>query len=1109
MKSLLRFSALIFFLIESANSFSQPDSFNLVLARDKNYGDESYWGTITDVKQDPRGYIWLSTAFKGLQRYDGSRLISYTNDPRDSNSLSNNRVPCFHIDSSGVIWVATYGSGINKFDPVKNNFTRFRHNPMDESSLADDTVYTILRDHLGTLWIGTYNGLDRLDERTGKFTHFKNIRGDPSSLSFKRVWYLYEDHGGTLWAGCGSPFLNIGEQPEDGGLNRFDRATGKFTRYLNDAKDSTTISSNKVRAIFEDSKGNFWIGSDGNGLQIMDRKTGKFTHYYYDPAHPEKLSRPPIRGHKAPYYIDNISFIDEDATGSLWIGSIENGINKYDPVTKKVTYFKPNCFRSFSSRDGLTWFSTGEGDLYNINPAKKNIPYHTLHRPANSLYYEENRNVLWIGGRGLMRKDLNTKSEKIWMHDPSNINSLCNDTITGMKADGKGNLWMATLNGLSRFDLGKESFTTSRHNEKNPQGISGNALRSLFIDHNKNIWTCPGNWVIEKMNPETGVFTHYRYNTNPNNLINDYASCFAEDTNGDIWIGTRGVFRLDHTSGEFYHYLQSSIITTITVDAHGIIWAGSNDGLYYYDQQHDRFASFTEPNTRAEIKGIINIVADDNQNLWVSTNEEIIMINRKRDQVKVYGESYGVHKNTFIAADNFKGKNGELFLGDPNGFYAFSPGSLKDNSTGPALNFTSFKIGEQEINIVPGGILKEPLWQTKEIRLKYDQNIFSFEFFAIDYKNPGEIKYLFMLENYDNNWHSTGADNRAYLFKVQPGNYVLRAKAVSPDGTWTEKSISIIITPPWWRTWWAYAIFALAFIGIVWGYIYYRSMNLRREKKILEEQVSHRTEQLKQSLENLKSTQAQLIQSEKMASLGELTAGIAHEIQNPLNFVNNFSEVNKELLAEMKDEMNKGNIEDANAIANDVIDNEEKINHHGKRADAIVKGMLQHSKTSSGKKELTNINALADEYLRLSYHGFRAKDKAFNATIKTDFDDTIGKLNIVPQDIGRLLLNLYNNAFYAVNEKAKQHPSGYEPKIAISTKKLNNAIELTVTDNGDGIPQNIVDKIFQPFFTTKPTGQGTGLGLSLSYDIVKAHGGEIKVETKVGEGSELILQLPV
>ena len=268
-------------------------------------------------------------------------------------------------------------------------------------------------------------------------------------------------------------------------------------------------------------------------------------------------------------------------------------------------------------------------------------------------------------------------------------------------------------------------------------------------------------------------------------------------------------------------------------------------------------------------------------------------------------------------------------------------------------------------------------------------------------------------------------------------------------------------------------------------------------------------QQVEKTLTDLKQAQTQLVQSEKMASLGEMTAGIAHEIQNPLNFVNNFSEVSKELLDEMKTELETGNTQDAKDIANDVIQNLEKINHHGKRADAIVKSMLQHSRSSTGKKEPTDINSLADEYLRLAYHGLRAKDKSFNAKFETTFDDSIGKINIISQDIGRVLVNLINNAFYAVSERKKQESNGYEPTVEVLTKKTDDKIEIKVKDNGNGIPQKVLDKIFQPFFTTKPTGQGTGLGLSLAYDIItKGHAGELKVETKEGEGSEFIIQLP-
>lgn len=309
------------------------------------------------------------------------------------------------------------------------------------------------------------------------------------------------------------------------------------------------------------------------------------------------------------------------------------------------------------------------------------------------------------------------------------------------------------------------------------------------------------------------------------------------------------------------------------------------------------------------------------------------------------------------------------------------------------------------------------------------------------------------------------------------------------------------------QRWWLITIAGILFSTFVLLFVLYRNnKNKQKVNALLQKQK----EKVETTLTKLKAAQSQLIQAEKMASLGELTAGIAHEIQNPLNFVNNFSEVNSELIAEMKDEIDKGNLQEVKILINNIAENEQKITHHGKRADAIVKGMLQHSRSSSGGKEPTDINALADEYLRLAYHGLRAKDKSFNATMKTDFDQSIGNINIIPQDIGRVILNLITNAFYAVTDKKQLQPAGYEPTVSVSTRKANGKVEIKVSDNGSGIPLKVLDKIFQPFFTTKPSGQGTGLGLSMSYEIItKGHGGELKVDTKEGEGAEFTIVLPV
>jgi ligand-binding sensor domain-containing protein/signal transduction histidine kinase len=1123
MKTILSIFTLV--LLQACPAFSQQINFALVAEKNRNN-----WGGILAIAQDQEGYIWFTTS-SDLHRYDGANFINYRNDPRDPNSLTGNRAESLTIDSAGIIWVGTFDAGLNRLDPLTNTFTHFRHNQQDLSSLSNDTVTAILEDHLGNLWVGTYGGLDLLNKKTGKFIHYPHKLNDTSSLSNNQVRVIYEDHHGELWIGCGSPFDADGQKKEEGGLNWFNRTNGKFMRYLHDPANPNSIASNKVSAIFEDSKENFWIGTAGDGLHTMDRAKGIFTHYYYDPAYPEKLSRPPLNNSLSA--VDHITFINEDATGAMWIGTYLCGINRYSQETKKVTHygyittgdisilrsdtttgFKDYfAWRSFSSKDGLFWICTLNGGLFKVNLFKTTMPYYAIkQRESNSLYCETNGNILWIAtDDGLLRKNLVTQSEKLWVHDPSNDNTLSNNMIFGMRADDEGKIWLGTVGGgLDKFDPVTGKFVHFKYDINKPGSICSNQFNYLYIDHNKNLWAATDSG-IAKMDKATSLFINYRHNSNDSNsLIGDVTYCIAEDKDHSMWAGTvDGVSRLNNKSGKFRSYPSVPSAKSICVDSKGVVWVGGTDGLYYFDTKKDQFILYADQNSPVVISGVLGIIEDDNKNLWISTSASIVKINSDRNEVKNYGEEQGVRYNQMGWCDNFKGRDGKLFLADWNGYYAFYPDQLRDKKTTPQVIFTSFKLNDQEVAPSKSSVLDLPVWKAKEIKLNYDQNTFSLDFAAIEYYSADAEKFLFMLENYDNTWHNIGTDHKAYFFNVPPGTYVFHAKAVDNEGGWDEKTISIIITPPWWRTWWAYCIYGILFIVAI-----YAVHRVQKQRVISAERERTRKRDLAQAKEiekaykELKTTQTQLIQSEKMASLGELTAGIAHEIQNPLNFVNNFSEVNKELIEEMQQEMDNGNLNDAKAISNDIKENEEKIIHHGKRADSIVKGMLQHTRVSTGQKELIDLNTLADEYLRLSYHGMRAKDKTFNATLQTDFETSLEKINAVPQDIGRVLLNLFNNAFYAVQKK-KELNADYEPTVSVSTKKFDGKIEIHVRDNGVGIPQKVVDKIFQPFFTTKPTGQGTGLGLSLTYDIIKAHGGEIRVETKEGEGSEFVIQLPM
>jgi signal transduction histidine kinase len=467
------------------------------------------------------------------------------------------------------------------------------------------------------------------------------------------------------------------------------------------------------------------------------------------------------------------------------------------------------------------------------------------------------------------------------------------------------------------------------------------------------------------------------------------------------------------------------------------------------------------------------------------------------------------NRQTVGARHSILGSDGKVLVTGVGGLIIIDPTKVQPNNEKPLLAINQVLVDDQ------------PMDMTLPVVVSPGDHRYIFSYSALSFLAPEKGMIKFRMKGYDRDWILSKGERRAVYTNLPAGDHVFEIIAANGDGQWTEvpKQFFFTVKPIFYQTTWFRALALFALIGLIWLIVRWRTASAREQNVQLEKEVGKRTEELsrqkkelEQTLGSLKSTQAQLIHAEKMASLGELTAGIAHEIQNPLNFVNNFSEVSADLIGEMKDEFTKGDTEEGFAIADDIKQNLDKILHHGKRADAIVKGMLQHSRTGSGTKEPTNINALADEYLRLAYHGFKAKDHSFNANFKTDFDQSIGNVNIIPQDFGRVLLNLINNAFYAVHEKKKQMGDGYEPLVTISTKLASenspirqsanpSIVIVSVKDNGLGIPETNRNKIFQPFFTTKPTGEGTGLGLSLSYDIIKAHGGEIKVESKEGEGT--------
>ena len=1150
---LLNFSfILLLLLLKSCPAFSQQISFNRVLPPD---GNTFEW--VTGITQDLNGYMWIATYY-GLYQYDGYRLTHYVHDPLNPNSLADNPVESVYADPDGTIWVGTLGAGLDRFDPVTGIFTHFQHNANDPASLGNDMVTEILRDKQGILWIGTHSGLDQFDPKKNTFIHYRFNAKDTASMSNNYVRVIYEDRKETLWIGTGNRFPEAGSGPEEGGLNRLNKKTGTFTRYRYDPNNIHSLSNNKVSAIFEDKQGVLWIGTAGNGLHKMNRQQGSIERIMYDPAHPEKLSGPQLKKESTisekikqqTGVFEQISFITQDATGCYWIGSSDDGINYHNPSLGKTIHYnatdnssagfnEKGSWCTFTSRDGMlwigtpyeNWISTPGGNLYHIDPSRKTIPRYLTSSHVN-FFCEEPKGILWIGTRkGLVQKNLHTQQEKIWVHDSTNENSLADNWVMSIRPDTEGNLWLAThLGGVDRFDPKTGKFTHYKHDENNPASLLLDFTHCLFFDNQKMLWIST-HIGLSRMDTKTGLCTNYKYDRKDSlTLSNGQTYNIVQEKNGTIWATTDGgISRLDSKRGKFHRYLKDNGMCAVCIDSNGTIWAGGN-GIFYFDPKKDEFIKFTSPGFPKGIEQVNGIVEDDRNNLWISTKKTLIRLNEKRDDLKVYSDSHGILTSNSVWRENYKAKDGRLYFGSDSGYYSFYPEEMNDPRTSPLLHFNTFSIGNKEVYTGKGSIASPPLWKMEKINLRFNQNTFSFDFTAIDYKTPGNMNYLYMLENYDIEWRDIGTEHRASFFNVPFGKYVLRVKAINSEISVAEKSIPIIISPPWWLSWWAYCLYGLSLaVGVFAAFRFQKRRIVLSENKKAQKIEQEHAKEIEQAYTELKSTQAQLIQSEKMASLGELTAGIAHEIQNPLNFVNNFSELNAELIEELDKAIDIGTKDELKSMTHDLRENEIKIIHHGQRADAIVKSMLLHSRTSKGLKEPTDINALCDEYLRLAYHGFRAKEKSFNCILQTNFDPAIGKVNIISQDIGRVLFNLYNNAFYAVNEKMKTAGQDYEPKVTVITRLLlaseNSSIRnsqfviISVCDNGTGIPEKVKEKIFQPFFTTKPSGQGVGLGLSLAYDIIKAHGGELKVETlsaevaslagKEVEGAEFSIQLPI
>jgi ligand-binding sensor domain-containing protein/signal transduction histidine kinase len=1062
-----------------------------------NYSTDQGLGLneITSIVTDSLGNLWLGTMGGGVSKYDGKSFTTYTT----AHGLGANGIGCMTVDKSGNIWFGTYGGGLCEFDG--ESFT-------NHWKFHASFIYCVVEDKFHYIWFGTDYGVYRFDGRN--FVNYWTANG----LGGNWVQCIIQDNSGYLWMGT------------EKGVSRFD---GKnFVNY--------TMSNGPVNAMMQDKSGIFWIGTK-RGVSKFDGKN--FSNFTTE----EGLAS------------NDVTSINQDNSGNLWFGTSSGGVSKYDGVSFS-TYTTSQALASNNVRciardnSGNLWIGTSGGGVskYAKNGFTDFTPNLGLNNNIIKTIVKDKSGNIWFGtdGSGVIKYDgikftkyttrqglpsnsvlsiFQDKSENLWFGYFGGVckyNGKCfvdyklfpggEDFVQCIGQDIDGNMWFGTGgDGVFTFDgknFGNITIT---------EGLAANNVLSFMLDvNNGDFWV--GTYRGLSRFDERGI-TNY---TTADGLAGDYVWSIVKDfEDGEVWMGTNGggISRFD---GKQFIDLNSArgladnVILAMANDSiRNMIWIGSNLGLSNFKSGLRNNVNTIE-NFNKKTGYPINdlnssaLCVDNKGIVWAGCGDGKLIrfdyseVKRNAGPLRLVIQGVKVNNQT-VCWNNLTRKKERDPKRDSMNLLTEVVTNFGRNLSPAVLDSMRKRHHDIKFDSI-SRFYPVPI----NLQLPYADNNLTIEFAAIEPDLPKLVRYQYKLEGYSGNWSPESNSTTAVFGNIPEGSYTFRLKALSPDGILSETLYRFRVLPPWYRSWWAYTFYGLGLFGLI-----YFTDRIRRKIIIERERAKSRERELAQAREiekaytELKATQAQLIHSEKMASLGELTAGIAHEIQNPLNFVKNFSEVNKELIDEMRDEIDASNLNEVKLIASNIDENEEKIVFHAKRADAIVKGMLQHSRSSSGVKEPTDINALCDEYLRLAYHGSKAKDKSFNAKLETSFDKSIYKINIVPQDIGRAILNLINNAFYAVNEKQKQNLKGCVPIVLLSTTKQDGKIEIKVKDNGVGIPQGILDKIFQPFFTTKPTGQGTGLGLSLAYDIVKAHGGDIKVEAKEGEGSEFIVQLPV
>jgi signal transduction histidine kinase/ligand-binding sensor domain-containing protein len=1044
---------------------------------------------ISKIYEDLSGNIWFggnATLIKYSPNYN--TIEDYDVFGPNKDSKGGYQLDGIVQDVEGYLWVGIYSGEFYRIDINSKSIQKYDYGSTNSDIAARIIINQVIKDKYGVVWIATFgNGLTKFDPLREPFNFYKFITKD-AVVSTKNY--------STVIAGLQqSKEITVGTSEK--GLFTYDLENYKSDN-LNLKIDKSNVSGGKIniQGLAIDNAGNKWFAYNNLGLHRIDK------NYLLSTI------KSPNENKTTTYFINSINI---DSSGNIWMAS-RQGFEKYNPSQNQYTLLPTIMNKSMSEDLNHRIHKISESS----DPIASILKVGEASNLEKAFTLNHDQKVLIIGvGEGEMNLGIGlSDAGSLLDKDGKTIWSM-NDFFKTFNDGGgfKNRIALGCLN-LKKGNYKITYATDVGHSYGNwnvvpPPDSLWYGIQVLSLNDSDYK-------IINQMNEKeigSNKFMPMEQGTSIE---------FSRKFHNTLWLGSRlsGFFKYDLSTGNFkqYNFDNKSVnslnnyINCIFEDNEGIVWVATANSLLRFDPATEKIDKFDQKDGLPSNQ-INSILEDNDGSLWINTSAGLSKLNKKDPKSNWnfvnFNAQDGLQGLTASKA-NWISKDGEIFLGGIDGFTYFYPGKI--NEVNPDIVIEDIKVSDISLKSDSSEIkIGRSVMRLDELDLSYTQNNLSFEFAAIQFSRPEKNKIMYRLEGFDNHWISTDRNFASYT-NLAPGEYNFIVKGSNGDGIWNDegKSIRIIINPPWWQTTFAYIGYIFLFGFFVFGIDrFQRRRVIEKERALAKEKELEQAKEIEKAYHELKNTQSQLLHAEKMASLGALTAGIAHEIKNPLNFVNNFSEVSRELLEEMKVELQKDNKSVAIEIASDLNQNLQKIIQHGRRADSIVKGMLLHSRGTSSEKSLADINDLLDQYVTLAYHGLRAQDKEFNITIEKDYDKSIEKINVVPQDISRVFLNLVNNACYAANDKKKMMGNDFIPKLNVSTKNFSNKVEIHIKDNGNGIPESVKENIFNPFFTTKPTGEGTGLGLSISYDIVtKIHGGKINFISEEGKYTEFIIILP-